>query len=66
MERIKLGREGWLEEGMEKGIEKGIEKGLVEVALRLLEKGTSIEEICDITKLSRSKVSNLAKQRQKA
>ena len=94
MERIKLGREGWIEEGMEKGIkqgieqglekglekgleqgiekgleqglEQGIEKGLLEVALRLLEKGISIAEVCDVTKLSRRKVSKLAKQRQKA
>ena len=61
MERIKLGREGWLEEGME----KGIEKGLVEVALRLLEKGVSIEEVCDVTKLSRSKVIKLAKKQKR-
>ena len=67
MERIKLGREGWLEEGIEKGIakgrleglEEGIEQGLEQVALRLLEKDISVAEICEITKLSRSKINKL-------
>ena len=61
MERIKLGREGWLEEGIEKGIEQGLEQ----VALRLLEKGIGVAEICEITKLSRSKINKL-KARQSA
>ena len=55
MERIKLGRESWLEEGIEKGIEQGLEQ----VALRLLEKDIGVAEICEITKLSRSKINKL-------
>ena len=38
---------------MEEGILKGRQEGIVEVALRMLEKGMSVEDICSITKLSR-------------
>ena len=85
MERIKLGREGWLEEGieqgleqghakgrlegleegLEQGIEQGLEQGLEQVALRLLEKDVSVAEVCELTKLSRSKINKL-KARQHA
>ena len=69
MERIKLGREGWLEEGIEQGIAKGrlegLEEGLEQVALRLLERDVGVAEICEITKLSRSKINKL-KARQQA
>ena len=59
----KEGMEQGLRKGMRKGkqlgIEQGVEKGLVDVALRLLEKGIGVEEICEITKLSRSKITKL-------
>ena len=51
MKRLKIGREGWLEEGEQKKCE--------DIALRMLEDGMDIEAICRITKLSRSKVSKL-------
>ena len=40
------------EEGIEEGIEKGIEKGMRNVAIKLLKKGESPENISDITGLS--------------
>lgn len=52
--RLKIGCEGWLEEG--------IIKGRQEVALRMLERGMSIAEICSITKLSRSVVNRLGRE----
>lgn len=51
MNKLKIGREGWLEEGRQEGIEA--------VALRMLKKGMSVTEICSITKLSRNAVSRL-------
>ena len=54
MKRLKIGREGWLEEGEQKKCE--------EIALRMLEDGMDIKSICRITKLSRSKVSKLERE----
>ena len=59
MNKLKIGREGWLEEGEQAGIIKGRQEGIEEIALRMLEKGISIEEICRITKLSRNAVNRL-------
>lgn len=42
MNRLKIGREGWLEEGIIKGRQEGRE----EIALRMLEDGMSIVAIC--------------------
>ncbi len=58
MNRLKIGREGWLEEGMQEGILKGRQ----EVALRMLEEGMSVAAICRITKLSRNAVSKLGRE----
>ena len=58
MNRLKIGREGWLEEGRQEGRQEGVEA----VALRMLEKGMSIAEICSITKLSRSVVNRLERE----
>ena len=55
MNELKIGREGWLEEGRQEGIEA--------VALRLLEKGMSVAEICSVTKLSRNVVNRLERER---
>ena len=54
MNKLKIGREGWLEEGRQEGIEA--------VALRMLKKGMSVTEICSITKLSRSAVNRLERE----
>ena len=55
------------EEGMEQGMIKGMEKGMIkgktegkiEIAVNLLKKGISIEDVCDITGLSPQKISEL-------
>ena len=56
--KLKIGREGWLEEGEQAGILKERQ----EVALRMLEKGMSVTEICSITKLSRNAVNKLERE----
>ena len=61
MERIKLGQEGWLEEGRQEGRQEMSE----EIALHMLKDGMDIETICRITKLSRSTVNKLEQERTK-
>ena len=58
MNQLKIGREGWLEEGRQEGERAGLEA----VALRMLEDGMSIAAICRITKLSRSVVNRLERE----
>jgi len=48
-------REGGFDEGMEKGLQKGKE----EIAKKLLKKGSSIEDIIDITGLTLEEIENL-------
>ena len=62
MNEIKIGREGWLEEGLLKGRQEGERAGIEAVALRMLEDGMSIAAICRITKLSRSVVNRLERE----
>ena len=47
--------EKWIQEG----IEKGIEKGKIEDAKKMLQLGLNIEQIIEITGLSRDKIENL-------
>ena len=54
MNRLKIGREGWLEEGRQEGVEA--------VALRMLKDGMSIAVVCRITKLSRSVVNRIERE----
>ena len=44
---------------MEKGMEKGILKSKVEIAKKLKEKNISIEDIADITGLSKDEIESL-------
>ncbi|GGP15592.1 transposase [Oceanobacillus neutriphilus] len=44
----------------EKGIEEGIQKRNKEVALKLIAKGMPINEIAEITELSKEEIKNLA------
>lgn len=57
------GREqGWeegREEGMAQGIEKGIEKAKIETAKRMLQKGFSIDDVCELTNLDKGIVERL-------
>ena len=71
MERIKLGQEGWIEEGLIKGRQEGKQEGLQEgrqemceeIALQMLKDGMDVETICRITKLGRSTVDKLERNR---
>ena len=58
MNKLKIGREGWFEEGRQEGRQEGIEA----VALRMLEDGMSIAAICRVTKLSRNAVNRLERE----
>lgn len=46
-------------EGMEQGIKQGIEQGKIDTALRMLQKGYTVNDVCDITGLERNVVSGL-------
>ncbi len=52
-----------LKQGFEQGIEQGIEQAKLEDARKMLESGYRIEDICDITNLSKEKVEKLKKQK---
>ena len=49
------------ERGISQGISKGIGQGIESVALNMLAKGLSWEEICDLTNLSLERIKELAK-----
>jgi len=52
-----------MEKGMEKGIEKGIEKGLIdaklEIAIRALKKGFSVNDVIELTGLSEDEIKKI-------
>jgi predicted transposase/invertase (TIGR01784 family) len=50
------------QEGLEKGLQKGIREARRTNALRMLRKNYPIEEVMEITELSRDEVKTLAKQ----
>lgn len=56
---IEQGREEGREEGIEEGIEKGIEKEKIETAKRMLLKGFSIDDVCELTNLDKGIVERL-------
>ena len=64
-EGLERGLEQGLVKGLEQGLEQGWEKGAFEkareTAKRMLEKGYPIEDICDITGLTREEVEGLRK-----
>ena len=47
------------EEGKEEGIEEGSKQKAYEIAKKMLKKGNSIEDICDITGLSIEEIEQL-------
>lgn len=55
-------REEALQEGIEKGKEKGIEDAVKRVALKMLSEGYDIEEIENITGLSKERIEELKKE----
>ena len=56
--------QGW-NEGMERGeqigIKKGIQKGKIEIAKKMIEKGIPIENICEITNLTKEEIEKITK-----
>ena len=50
---IEEGMEKGMEKGIEEGMEKGIEEGKLEDARRMLDKGFSLDDVVDVTGLSR-------------
>ena len=53
------GREEGRVEGLEEGLEKGRVEGIQEVAANMLHKGMELEEVVEVTKLSRDQVETL-------
>ena len=49
-----------MEQGMEQGIEQGAEQKQIEVAIKMIARGDSINDVADITGLSVEKVTELA------
>ena len=58
---IEEGLQKGIEEGMQKGIEKGIEEGMQKVAVNALNKGMSVDDIVDLTGLTKDQVLSLKK-----
>lgn len=59
MQKIKIGKEGWLEEGRQ--------EERVEIALRMLETGNMGDEIiCQLSGISRSELDKLKLKRKRA
>ena len=56
MPPLQITRERLLQEGLQKGLQEGLQKGRQEgrqeVALKLIEKNMTIQEVCEITGLS--------------
>lgn len=56
---IEQGIKQGIKQGVEQGIEQGIEQGKIDTALRMLQKGYIVNDVCDITGLERNVVSGL-------
>ena len=50
----------WADNFLAQGIEKGMEKGIEKVALKMLAKGKSFEEIAEATDLTIDQIKDLA------
>ena len=49
------------QEGLQEGLQKGRQEGRQEVALKLIEKNMTIQEVCEITGLSEEEVHKICK-----
>ncbi len=56
---VEQGIKQGVEQGIKQGIEQGIEQGKIDTALRMLQKGYTVNDVCDITGLERNVVSGL-------
>ena len=58
----KQGRREGKQEGLEEGEQRGEKKAKLEYARRMLEKGYPVEDICEITGLSREEIQTLRQE----
>ena len=58
-EGLKQGKEDGLKQGKEEGLKQGKEEGLKEIAKRMRNKGINIEELMELTKLSKEDIEKL-------
>ena len=49
-----------MEQGMKQGIEQGAEQSKIEIAMKMIARGDSINDVADITGLSIEKITELA------
>ena len=56
---VEQGIKQGVEQGIKQGIEQGIKQGKIDTALRMLQKGYTVNDVCDITGLERNVVSGL-------
>ncbi len=67
MHTVKLGREGWLEQGFKKGVAEGMAEGEArgrteersEVAQRMIEEGMNLDTVSRLTGLGRADLTRL-------
>ena len=63
MHTVKLGREGWLEQGFKKGVAEGEARGRTEerseVAQRMIEEGMNLDTVSRMTGLGRADLTRL-------
>ncbi len=59
-EGIKEGMEKGLKKGKQEGIKEGVKETSTKIATKLLEKGTTIEEVMDITGLSKEEIAKVS------
>ena len=59
MEIAKRSREEGREEGLKEGLEEGLKEGLESVALKMIGKGKTLEEIREFTELSLERIKEL-------
>lgn len=57
--KYREGMEQGIKQGVEQGIKQGVEQGKIDTALRMLQKGYTVNDVCDITGLERNVVSGL-------
>lgn len=48
-----------IEQGLKQGLEQGLEQAKIEIAKRMLEQGKSIEEIMELTELSKEDIESI-------
>ncbi len=61
LEGLAKGRQEGIAEGRQEGIAEGRQEGRQEVALKLIEKNMTIQEVCEITGLSEEEVHQICK-----